>query len=122
MTNNDIPLIDTDDISSLIDTDDLPPSIEWQDVGQSAWQEIEQSRLEKDLQSGVAWQPAALGHRAPIKPSAEDRKREVLMEVASWFLSAEKKFIKVDDPEMRLGIEDVAKVAKPMMLDYLEHL
>ena len=99
MANNDIPLIDTDDISSLIDTDDFPPSIEWQDVEPSEWQEIKQSRLEMDLQSGVAWQPAAQSHRAPMKPSADDRYREVLMEVASWFLCAEKKFIKVNAPE-----------------------
>lgn len=116
MNNNGIQLIDTDDISSLIDTDDLPPSIEWQDVEPSEWQEIKQSRLKMDLQSGVAWQPAAQSHRAPMKPSAEDMQREVLMEVASWFLCAEKKFIKVNAPETRLGKEDVSKVAKPMMV------
>ncbi len=106
--DDDFPLIENDDLSPPVNIDDVPPPNEWQ--------EVEQSRLERDLLSGVAWQPSVSTRPAPIKPTADDMKREVLMEVASWFLTAEQKFIKVDTPETRLSMFDVSKVAKPMMV------
>ncbi|MEH6836692.1 MULTISPECIES: primase-helicase family protein [Falsihalocynthiibacter] len=80
------------------------------------WQEIAFKRMETDILSGVAWQPSVTSAPAPMEPTADDQQREILMEVASWFLTAEKKFIKVDAQETRLASEDVSKVAKPMMV------
>lgn len=108
--DDDFRLIETDDLSPPIDLEDLPPP--------TKWQELMQERLEMDLLSGVAWQPSVSASRAPIKPTAEDKKREVLMEVASWFLTAEQKYIKIDAPESRLSMLDVSKVAKPMMVEH----
>jgi len=105
--DDDFPLIETDDLSPPADPDDVPPP--------NDWQEIELARQEKDLQSGVAWQPSVSAPPAPVEPSSDDRKKEILMEVASWFLTAEMKYIKVDAPESRLSVSDVSKVAKPMM-------
>ena len=106
--DDDFPLIDADDLSPLVEPDNIPPL--------TKWQEIEFSRLETDLLSGVAWQSGVSAAPAPMKSTAEARQKEVRMEVASWFLCAEKKFIKVNAPETRLGKEDVSKVVKPMMV------
>jgi hypothetical protein len=73
---DDFPPIETDDLSPPLDTEGAPPP--------NTWQEIEQSRLEKDLLSGVAWQPSVTASPAPIKPTAGDKRREISMEVASW--------------------------------------
>lgn len=105
--DDDFPLIETDELSPLADLDDVPPP--------NDWQEIELARQEKDLQSGVTWQPSVSAPPAPVEPSSDHRKKEILMEVASWFLTAEMKYIKVDAPESRLSMSDVSKVAKPMM-------
>nr|WP_319948475.1 DUF5906 domain-containing protein [uncultured Shimia sp.] len=106
--NDDFPLVETNDLSQIMDPEDVPPP--------NKWQEIEQSRLETDLLSGVAWEASVSKRPAPIKPTSDDKKREVLMEVASWFLTAEQKYIKIDSPESRLSMSDVSKVAKPMMV------
>jgi len=108
--DDDFPLIDTDDLSPLVEPDDIPPPTEWQ--------EIMLERLEKDILTGMAGQPSAPSPAPPIEPTADDKKREVLMEVASWFLVAEGKIIKVNAPETRLSMYDVSKVAKPMMVEH----
>ena len=66
--------------------------------------------------SGVAWEAGVSKRIAPEKLTADDKKREILMEVASWFLTAEQKYIKIDAPESRMSMMDVSKVAKPMMV------
>lgn len=93
----------------LGDEDDLPHL--------ETWQEIALARAEKDVQSGVAWHPSVLASSssAPKKPTNQARLDEVRMEVASWFLTVDNKYIKVDDPEARLGMNDIARVAKQMM-------
>lgn len=105
--NDDFPLIDTEDHSQTLNLEDVPPP--------NKWQEIEQKRLETDLLSGVAWEASVSKRRAPTVSTTDDKKREVLMEVASWFLTAEQKYIKIDAPESRMSMMDVSKVAKPMM-------
>ncbi|NRB18461.1 MAG: hypothetical protein HRU33_13050 [Rhodobacteraceae bacterium] len=94
----------------LLEPDDLPPLTEWQ--------EIVLKRLEMDILSGVTWQPSLDSDTTPTPPkfTAEARFEEVLLEVACWFLTADFKFIKVNAPETRLGMADVSKVAKPMMV------
>jgi hypothetical protein len=92
----------------LIDTDESPSL--------TKWQEIEFSRQETDLLSGVGWEVSVLAAPVPMEPTVNDKEREVMMEVASWFLTAEQKFIKVNAPESRLGKNDVSKVVKPMMV------
>ncbi|MFZ7093990.1 primase-helicase family protein [Primorskyibacter sp. 2E233] len=84
----------------------------------TAWQEIKLERLQKDLHSGVAWLPQVRVEAVPEQSTEKGRVEEVRMEVASWILSCDNKFLRVDDPETRLGINDVAKVVKPMMLEY----
>jgi hypothetical protein len=38
------------------------------------------------------------------------------MEAASWFLTADNKYIKVNDPETRLGLNDITKLLPQMMM------
>ncbi|MEY8120828.1 primase-helicase family protein [Falsihalocynthiibacter sp. BN13B15] len=98
----------------VVDPDLMPDLTEWQ--------EVVMNRLETDLQSGVAWQVSATDKIAPRKPASEDLQKEVLMEVASWFLTADQKYIMVDKPDTRINSKDVAKIAKPKMVAHFHGL
>lgn len=114
MNNDDI--IEDDDLVEAFTASD---SIELDDDALpafSTWQQIVLNRQMIDMQSGVAWHVGTYQKDGiPKKPTSKDRLLEIRMELASWFLSSDNKFIKVNDPEMRLGLMDLPKVAVPML-------
>jgi hypothetical protein len=83
----------------------------------TAWQEIQFKRMELDLKSGAGWHAGAVSDPVPATATTAEKLLELKMEVASWFLGAENKYIKVDAPDTRLGANDIVKVAKQMMLE-----
>lgn len=89
------------------DDEDLPAP--------TKWQEMLQNRLDMDVSSGVAWHPSTVEEPTAKKSIAESRLAEVRMEVASWFLTSDNKYVKVDDPETRLGEGDITKLVPQMM-------
>ncbi|WP_323768498.1 primase-helicase family protein [Antarctobacter sp.] len=108
--DNLVDVLGDTEACELSDEDDLPSL--------TRWQEIVLERHQKDMLSGVAWHPATRKPPTAKKPTAENRRDEIRMELASWFVSSDNKFIKVDDPESRLGLMDLPKVAVPMLHDF----
>ncbi|MCA0849208.1 primase-helicase family protein [Salipiger thiooxidans] len=102
------PFSGSSEETGLGDEDDLPQL--------SAWQQIALDRQIIDMQSGVAWHEATSSPQTTKKkPTAQNRRDEIRMEVASWFLTLDNKFIKVKNPETRLGAGDITRVVKQMM-------
>jgi hypothetical protein len=79
------------------------------------WQQLCLERLDKELQSGIAWHPAA----AACEPVATtgNLRDEITKEVCSWFLQLNNTLVDVRNKDTRLSFADVEKLIPQMVAE-----
>jgi len=117
----------SDDDFSVIESDSGPQDADTQENGAapppplSDWQERALARMELEEWSGVAWHARAEDPPTATKPDTASHLREIRMEVASWYLQAEGKYLDVAQPQTRLGEADVLKILMQRIPGYFPY-
>ena len=82
----------------------------------TGWQQSILEQREDDLKSGVAWHPAVLATENVVTQvqTPDTLRAEVQREVASWFVQANGKFIKLGSGPMQYSAWDMEKLLPQM--------